>query len=134
RPRRGDGARARARAGLRRQRARRRQHRRAAAVPGKGACQAMTERRHRQPLPLGGEDGLPFSKGLMARALIATGLSADRAYELAMAIEADLAASRRPATTLERLEEVAVEQLGEEEGKSTMQRLRRYRDLSELDL
>ena len=94
----------------------------------------MSDRRYRRPLPLGGEDGLPFSKGLMARALIATGLSADRAYELAMAIEADLAASRRPATTLERLEEVAVEQLGEEEGKSTMQRLRRYRDLSELDL
>jgi 2-phosphoglycerate kinase len=85
-------------------------------------------------LPLGGEDGLPFSKGLMARALIATGLSADRAYELAIAIEADLAASRRPATTLERLEEVAVERIGEEEGKAAMQRLRRYRDLYELDL
>jgi 2-phosphoglycerate kinase len=94
----------------------------------------MSDRRYRRPLPLGGEDGLPFSKGLMARALIATGLSADRAYELAMAIEADLAASRRPATTLERLEEVAVERLGEAEGRATMQRLRRYRDLSELDL
>jgi 2-phosphoglycerate kinase len=94
----------------------------------------MSDRRYRQPLPLGGEDGLPFSKGLMARALIATGLSADRAYELAIAIEADLAASRRPATTLERLEEVAVERLGAEEGRTAMRRLRRYRDLYELDL
>jgi 2-phosphoglycerate kinase len=94
----------------------------------------VTERRHRQPLPLGGEDGLPFSKGLMARALIATGLSADRAYELAMAVEADLAARDRPATTMERLEEMALETLGHEVGATAMQRLRRYRDLYELDL
>ena len=69
-------------------------------------------RRYRQPLPLGGEDGLPYSKGLMARALIAAGLSADRAYELALAVEADLAAAAAPATTLERLEELALETLG----------------------
>jgi 2-phosphoglycerate kinase len=94
----------------------------------------MTDRRYRRPLPLGGEDGLPFSKGLMARALIATGLSADRAYELALAIEADLAARDRPATTLERLEGVALKTLGREDGAAVMQRLRRYRDLHELDL
>ena len=94
----------------------------------------MTDRRYRQPLPLGGEDGLPFSKGLMARALIATGLSADRAYELAIAVENDLAARDRPATTLERLEEIALQTLGEEDGATAMQRLRRYRDLYELDL
>jgi 2-phosphoglycerate kinase len=94
----------------------------------------MTDRRYRQPLPLGGEDGLPFSKGLMARALIAAGLSADRAYELAIAVEADLAAQDRPATTLERLEEVAIQTLGSEEGTTAMQRLRRYRDLYEFDL
>jgi 2-phosphoglycerate kinase len=94
----------------------------------------MTDRRYRQPLPLGGEDGLPFSKGLMARALIAAGIRADRAYELALAVEADLTASGRPATTLERLEEVAHETLGHEDGSLAMRRLRRYRDLYELDL
>jgi 2-phosphoglycerate kinase len=93
----------------------------------------MSDRRYRQPLPLGGEDGLPFSKGLMARALIAAGLSADRAYELALAVEADLAATDRQATTMERLEEVAVETLGLEDGQAAMRRLRRYRDLYELD-
>ena len=36
----------------------------------------MTDRRHLKPMPLGGEEGLPYSKGLMARALIATGVSA----------------------------------------------------------
>ena len=94
----------------------------------------MSDRRYRQPLPLGGEDGLPFSKGLMARSLIAAGLSADRAYELAIAIEQDLTASERQSTTLERIEEVALERLGREDGTATMQRLRRYRDLYELDL
>ncbi|HEY2939140.1 MAG TPA: hypothetical protein VGJ27_04955 [Gaiellaceae bacterium] len=94
----------------------------------------MTERRHRQPLPLGYEDGLPFSKGLLARALVAAGLTADRAYELALAVDADLTASRRQSTTLERLEELAREVLGEEDGARTMRRLRRYRDLYELDL
>jgi len=94
----------------------------------------VSDRRYRQPLPLGGEDGLPFSKGLMARSLIAAGLSADRAYELAIAIEQDLTASERQSTTLERIEEVALERLGREDGTATMQRLRRYRDLYELDL
>jgi 2-phosphoglycerate kinase len=94
----------------------------------------VSDRRYRQPLPLGGEDGLPFSKGLMARSLIAAGLSADRAYELAIAIEQDLTASERQSTTLERIEEVALEKLGQEEGATAMRQLRRYRDLYELDL
>jgi 2-phosphoglycerate kinase len=94
----------------------------------------VNDRRYRQPLPLGGEDGLPFSKGLMARSLIAAGLSADRAYELAIAIENDLTASERQSTTIERIEEVALEKLGQEDGAAAMRRLRRYRDLYELDL
>jgi 2-phosphoglycerate kinase len=94
----------------------------------------VTERRHRQPLPLGYEDGLPFSKGLLARALVAAGLTADRAYELALAVDADLTVSRRQSTTLERLDELAREVLGQEDGARTMRRLRRYRDLYELDL
>ena len=94
----------------------------------------MSDRRYRQPLPLGGEDGLPFSKGLMARSLIAAGLSADRAYELAIAIENDLTVSERQSTTLERIEEVALEHLGPQDGAGAMLRLRRYRDLYELDL
>jgi len=93
----------------------------------------VTDRRYRQPLPLGGEDGLPFSKGLMARALIAAGFSADRAYELALAVEADLAASGRQSISFDRLDELARDSLGDED-VSTMVRLRRYRDLYELDL
>jgi 2-phosphoglycerate kinase len=94
----------------------------------------VTDRRYRQPLPLGGEDGLPFSKGLMARALIAAGLSADRAYELALALEADLARSDRQSVSLARLEELAHESLGPEDGAAAMRRLRRSQDLYDLDL
>jgi 2-phosphoglycerate kinase len=93
----------------------------------------LTDRRYRQPLPLGGEDGLPFSKGLMARALIAAGFSADRAYELALAVEADLAASDRQSISFERLDELARESLGDDSSKA-MRQLGRYRDLYELDL
>jgi 2-phosphoglycerate kinase len=94
----------------------------------------VTDRRYRQPLPLGGEDGLPYSKGLMARSLVAAGLTADRAYELALALEADLAKSDRQSVSLARLEELAHESLGSEAGAVAMRRLRRYQDLYDLDL
>ena len=94
----------------------------------------MTDRRHRRPLPLGGEDGLPFSKGLLARSLAATGISTDRAYELALAAEADITQSGREAISFERLGELARETLGEEDGATTMLRLRRFQDLYDLDL
>jgi 2-phosphoglycerate kinase len=94
----------------------------------------VTDRRHRRPLPLGGEDGLPFSKGLMARALMATGIPTDRAYEIALAAENEIAASGRESISLERLEELAQSALGEEDGRTTMRRLRRFQDLYELDL
>ena len=94
----------------------------------------MTDRRHRRPLPLGGEDGLPYSKGVMARALMNAGISTDRAYEIAMAAEQDIGATGRDAISLERLEEIAQGALGEEDGRNAMRRLRRFQDLYELDL
>ena len=94
----------------------------------------MTDRRHRRPLPLGGEDGLPFSKGLLARSLTATGISTDRAYEIALAAEADIAQSSRESISFERLGELAREKLGEEDGATTMRRLHRFQDLYDLDL
>jgi len=93
----------------------------------------MTERRRADPLPLGG-DGLPYSKGLMARVLMATGVSAERAYELAQRVETDLVARRETRVDLDRLEELAQEVLGENEGAQALRRLRRYEGLRELDL
>jgi 2-phosphoglycerate kinase len=94
----------------------------------------MTEPRHAEPLPLGGRDGLPYSRGLMARALMAAGVSAVRAYELAHRVGVDLAVSGEESVDLDRLEELAVEVLGEDEGSQSIRLLRRYEALRELDL
>jgi 2-phosphoglycerate kinase len=94
----------------------------------------MSELRKREPSPLGGEHGLPYSKGLMARALMAVGVPAARAYSLARRVENDLAARGVEVADFSRLEELAVEILGEEEGGDAVRQLQRYRELRELDL
>jgi 2-phosphoglycerate kinase len=94
----------------------------------------MTEPRRLDPLPLGGEGGLPYSKGLLARALMATGLSSVQAWELALRVEADLELHHETSVDLERLEELAQDVLGESEGVDAVRRLRRYRELQGLDL
>ena len=94
----------------------------------------MTEPRRLDHLPLGGEGGLPYSKGLLARALVATGLPAVRAWELALRVEDDLAVRGEASVDLERLEDLAQDVLGEDEGLDAVRRLRRYRELQELDL
>ena len=92
----------------------------------------MTDR-YLAPLPLGGDDGPPWSKGLMARALAATGLSPTRAYELARRADADLAERRAERLDLDRLGELAVGVLGERDAARTMRRLRRLQMLQQLD-
>jgi 2-phosphoglycerate kinase len=93
----------------------------------------MTEPRHADPLPLGGGD-LPYSRGLMARALIAAGVSAVRAYGLAQRVQDDLTARGQDTVDLDRLEELAQEVLGENEGAQAIRRLRRYEALRDLAL
>jgi 2-phosphoglycerate kinase len=92
----------------------------------------MSEPRHGEPLPLG-DDDLPYSKGLMARALIAAGVPADRAYQLARRLELDLAERGASSVPVERLEALATEILGAEEGERATGRLRRLADLQALD-
>ena len=92
----------------------------------------MSERRRTDPLPLGGDE--PYSKGLMARALMRAGVSAVRAHEIARRVEKDLFDRKQDTLGMDRLQELAVEVLGEEEGEKAAGRLRRYRDLEELDM
>jgi 2-phosphoglycerate kinase len=91
----------------------------------------MSQRRRGEPLPLG-NSGLPYSKGVMARALIAVGVPADRAYELARRVEVDLAERSERTVDPERLRVLAQETLGEEEGERAVGRLRRLADLQSL--
>jgi 2-phosphoglycerate kinase len=93
----------------------------------------MPERRYADPLPLG-SDEQPYSKGLMARALIRAGVPAERSVELARRIEQDLSHREKHIVELERLQELAVEVLGEVEGERAVGHLRRYHGLQELDI
>ena len=83
--------------------------------------------RHTEPLPLGG-DGVPYSKGLMARALTAVGVPAMRAHELARLVDEDLRSRGETVADLDRIEELA------DDDDVAMARLRRYFALRELDL
>jgi 2-phosphoglycerate kinase len=91
----------------------------------------VRERRHHLPLPLGEE--VPFSKGLMARALVVTGLDPERAYLIARFADRDLAERGAVSLDLDRLGELASELIGEEEAGRTVQRLRRIDALQRLD-
>jgi 2-phosphoglycerate kinase len=86
------------------------------------------------PLPLGGEHGLPYSRGLMARALMAVGVTPDRAYALARRVGDDVTSRGSEVVAIDRLETLALEILGEAEGGEAVRQLRRYQELRELDL
>ena len=85
----------------------------------------MSHPRHAEPLPLGSSQH-PYSKGLMARALVAVGVPIGRAYELAKRIEQDLAEHGEESVELERFEELAVEVLGAEDGSRAVDRLNAF--------
>ncbi len=70
----------------------------------------------------------------MARALMAVGVTPQRAYELAVRIEHDLAVRGAQVADIDRIDELAAEILGREEGGDAVRRLRRFRELRELDL
>jgi 2-phosphoglycerate kinase len=91
------------------------------------------ERRYTDPLPLG-SDEQPYSKGLMARALIRAGVTAERAVELARMVEQDLSAREKHIIDLERLQELAVDVLGDAEGERAVGHLRHYQELTELEM
>jgi 2-phosphoglycerate kinase len=91
----------------------------------------VKERRHVTPLPLG--DEVPFSKGLMARALVVTGLDPERSYLIARLAERDLAERGVVSLDVDRLGELAAHVIGDEEAAKTVRRLRRLDALQRLE-
>jgi 2-phosphoglycerate kinase len=77
--------------------------------------------------------GLPFSKGLLAQSLTATGLPPSRAYEIAQAIQEDLRDREELALSTERLREITSAMVAEMAGEQYAQRYFRLRDVSRLD-
>jgi len=86
------------------------------------------------PLPLGGEQGLPYSRGLMARTLMASGVAPHAAYAIAQRVGDDLVHRGLETVELDRLEAIAVETLGEDTAQHAVRRLRSYQRLRELEL
>jgi 2-phosphoglycerate kinase len=86
------------------------------------------------PVALGDPDGPPYSKGVMARSLVAAGVGIEPAYLLADRLGLELAASGAQALEPERLREAACELLGEDEGTRVVERLYRLEALGSLDL
>ena len=79
------------------------------------------------------DPALPYSKGLMAQSLMATGLPPEKAYHIATAVGDRLHDSRQGIITLKGLEEVATQALGADEGRLIIQRFRQWQNLAKLE-
>jgi 2-phosphoglycerate kinase len=77
--------------------------------------------------------GLPYSKGLMAQSLSATGLTPARAWALARAVETRLEADGRAAIESSELRVLTEEVLEREEGRDAVERFRHWERLGHLD-
>jgi 2-phosphoglycerate kinase len=77
--------------------------------------------------------GLPYSKGLMAQSLQASGLAPERSFELARQIERRLALRGDRQVGVDGLDELCVEVLRAEEGESAVRRYKGWRRLDRLE-
>jgi 2-phosphoglycerate kinase len=94
----------------------------------------MTTEKTKQILISDKEQGLPYSKGLMASQVMVTGLSPVRAYQVAEAIEDRLRAGSEQAVTSAELEEVAVSVLEDVAGQRYAKNYLRWREVEALDI
>ncbi len=79
------------------------------------------------------EEGLPYSKGLMAQALMASGTSPERAYAVSAALERMLREAGTQTVTLAGLREAACSTLGTPEGEGVIARFVQRQRLSHLE-
>src|ERR671923_1520680 len=77
--------------------------------------------------------GLPYSKGLMAQSLQASGLTLERSFELAREIERRLALRGDREVGVDGLDRLCLEVLRAEEGESAVRRYKGWRRLDRLD-
>jgi 2-phosphoglycerate kinase len=77
--------------------------------------------------------GLPYSKGLMAQSMMATGLPPERSFALARMIEARVVALDRSEVDITELRSLAEEVLLAEEGEPAITRYRQWWRLGRLD-
>ena len=94
----------------------------------------MNDRRPPESPVLSADTLLPFSKGLMARALMGTGIAPERAYELARFVEVGLSVDHPDLVApSDAVYDVAAAVLSEHEDEGAVRRLRRYQRLQEVE-
>ena len=95
----------------------------------------MSDRRPPESPVVSPDARLPYSKGLMAKALMGTGLAPERAYELARLIEAELVREHEElSASQEHVYDVAADVLAEHEDEQAVRRLRRFQALQDVVL
>ncbi len=77
--------------------------------------------------------GLPYSKGLMAQSLMATGLTSERCFALAQQIEERLVARQSTEISVEELRAVAEDVVAGGEGETVLARFRQWWNVRNLD-
>ena len=87
---------------------------------------AMSAERPREVIVVRSDYGLPYSKGLMAQSIMATGLPPERCYELARLIEQRLGERGHAEIDVRELHEVAEDVLESEEGEQILTRFRQW--------
>jgi len=80
------------------------------------------------------EHGLPYSKGLTASSLMATGLAPMRAYAVANKVEKKLLSLGRERVSREQLRELTLEVLRDEEGDEIAEDFIKWQSVAELDI
>jgi 2-phosphoglycerate kinase len=94
----------------------------------------MNDRRPPESPVLSPDALLPYSKGLMAKALMGTGIPPERAYELARLVETAIGTEHTDLiATPERVYDFAASVLAEHEDERAVRRLRRYQRLQEVE-
>ncbi len=94
----------------------------------------MAPKRQTQHITVSDRAGLPFSKGLMASSLMATGLPPFRAYEVAEQVEEKLLTAERFEITRQELVDLATETIQSMVGQRYADTYRNWQAVEELDL
>jgi 2-phosphoglycerate kinase len=94
----------------------------------------MPRKRQTQHIIVSDRAGLPYSKGLMASSIMATGLAPFRAYEVAERVEEELVGAERFEVTREELKDLATKAISEMVGQRYAETYRNWQSVEELDL
>jgi 2-phosphoglycerate kinase len=91
------------------------------------------KRREGEVVVVRSDYGLPYSKGLMAQSMMATGLPPERSFALARLVETRLLERKESEVSIEELRELAEEVLRAEEAPPVINRFRQWWRLGRLD-